>query len=74
MEMTRMAFSMLALAMATMPRAVSSTGLPIARASRETAAKLRPGKIFIRPPRKNSGSRRPRQRLASVTAGRSPLP
>ena len=41
---------------------------------RETAARLRSGKILILPPRKKSGSRRPRQRLASVTVGSSPLP
>ena len=39
-----------------------------------TAPLPRSGWIFILPPRKNSGSRRPRQRLASVTVGRSPWP
>ena len=52
MEMTRMAFSMLALAMSTMPWAVASMDFPIRAATRETAARLRAAEIFIAPPRK----------------------
>jgi hypothetical protein len=63
---------MLLLAIRTIAIAVSSSPLPIASATRPTAARAASASSVMAPPRKLSGLIRPSTTLASVTVALSP--